>query len=531
MESLSKESRIQMALDAFKKNQFKSLQEAAFAYDVPRTTLRRRIAGIASRTEQPSNCQKLSKTEESTLSAWVLDMDRRGLPLQLPIVHHLAQLLVSARIPSATIGENWVNRYIKRHPELKSKYTRKYDYQRAKCEDPGLIKSWFTCVQETIQKYGILMEDIYNMDETGFQMGVASTAKVVCGSETKQSHAKALQPGNREWVTAIVAINAAGWTLPPPIIFAAVNHQSLWYQDLPENYVLSVSKNGWTTDELGIEWLKKVFEPNTAPRTIGWYRLLILDGHGSHATAEFDRFCMEKKIIPLYMPPHSSHLLQPLDVSCFSPLKHLYGQKVQELIQRKIHSIKKEDFLYIYPAVHQQALSSSNIKSGFAATGLIPLIPERVLSKFPKTPTPPSTSHSNQSFGTGITPANINQLEQHKKKIQFLKDAGVSPSRLEEAMKKTTKSSESAMQYILLLEERVSHLEEESDNRKRRKPGTKHFIQNGGSLSVAEAKKHEEEQQRELERYAQPRPHCPRRPPKCSECGVSGHKRPQCPRR
>ena len=64
--------------------------------------------------------------------------------------------------------------------------------------------------------------------------------------------------------------------------------QSLWYYDLPENYVLSVSKNGWTTDELGIERLHKVFEPTTAPRTIGRYRLLILDGHGSHATAEFD---------------------------------------------------------------------------------------------------------------------------------------------------------------------------------------------------------------------------------------------------
>ena len=67
----------------------------------------------------------------------------------------------------------------------------------------------------------------YNIDETGFQMGVTLTAKVVCGFETKQSHAKALQPGNREWVTSIVAINASGWALPAQIIFAASKHQSL----------------------------------------------------------------------------------------------------------------------------------------------------------------------------------------------------------------------------------------------------------------------------------------------------------------
>ena len=321
MEIESKESRIQLALNAYKKGQFKTLKSVCLAFDVPRTTLRRRIGGITSRAEKTANCQKLSETEESTLSAWILDMDSRGLPLQLSTVHHLAQLLLTARLSSSQpviLGEHWVNRFIQHHPELKSKYTRKYDYQRAKCEDPQLIKDWFKRVKETIEKYGIVPEDIYNMDETGFQMGITSTSKVVCGLETKQSHAKALQPGNREWVTSIVAVNASGWALPAQIIFAATKHQSLWYHELPKDYTISVSKNGWTTDELGVEWLYKVFEPYTASRTTGGYRLLILDGHGSHATAGFDRFCMEKKIIPLYMPPHSSHLLQPLDVSCFA---------------------------------------------------------------------------------------------------------------------------------------------------------------------------------------------------------------------
>ena len=97
-------------------------------------------------------------------------------------------------------------------------------------------------------------------------------------------------------------------------------------------------------------------------QTAGAYRLLILDGYGSHATVGFDRFYIKKKIIPLYMPPHSSHLLQPLDVSYFVPLKYLYGQRVQEKIQKGVYSIRKKDFIYIYPAVHQQVLSLSNIQ-------------------------------------------------------------------------------------------------------------------------------------------------------------------------
>ncbi|OJJ84079.1 uncharacterized protein ASPGLDRAFT_284567 [Aspergillus glaucus CBS 516.65] len=182
------------------------------------------------------------------------------------------------------------------------------------------------------------------MDETGFQMGMTSTAKVICGSETWASNAKALQPGNHEWVTAIIVVNTTGWALPPQIILAADNHQSQWYHAIPNDFIISVSKNGWTNDGLGLEWLQTVFEPHTASRTLGRYHMLILDGHSSHATAEFNRFCTERNIVPLYMPPHSSHLshlLQPLDVGCFSPLKCLYGQRITNKVQKGINTVEK----------------------------------------------------------------------------------------------------------------------------------------------------------------------------------------------
>jgi len=312
MADISKEGRMQLALEAYKKGLFPSKTAAAKAFDVPPRTFITRVNGTTARKNSTANCHKLTDTEESTLSAWILDMDRRGLPPQISTVHYLAQLLLSARLSSsqeAFIGENWVNRFIKRHKELCSKYSQKYNYQRAKCEDPELIKSWFTQFHDAIQKYGILEQDIYNMDETGFQMGVISTAKVVCGSETRESHAKTIQPGNRKWVTAIVAVNATGWALPPQIILAAKNHQSQWYKVVPKDYQISTSENSWTNDELGLEWLQEMFEKHTASCTVGRYHLLILDGHSSHATAGFDKFCTERNIIPLYLPPHSSHLL------------------------------------------------------------------------------------------------------------------------------------------------------------------------------------------------------------------------------
>jgi hypothetical protein len=51
--------------------------------------------------------------------------------------------------------------------------------------------------------------------------------------------------------------------------------------------MVALSDNGWTTDDLGVEWVKH-FDRHTASRTYGVRRLLILDGHSSHATLEFD---------------------------------------------------------------------------------------------------------------------------------------------------------------------------------------------------------------------------------------------------
>ena len=110
-------------------------------------------------------------------------MDQRGLAPTRLIVHQMATLLLQKRSPNSTIGVNWVYNFTKRQDALTSRYNCKYDYQRAQCEDPILLRDWFRLVQNTIAKYSIQVEDIYNFDKTGFQMGVIATAKVITGRE------------------------------------------------------------------------------------------------------------------------------------------------------------------------------------------------------------------------------------------------------------------------------------------------------------------------------------------------------------
>ena len=114
----------------------------------------------------------------------------------------MANLLLQKRSNSSqgnspTVGKLWVYNFVRRYQELILRYNRKYYYQRAKYEDPAVIREWFHLVRNTIAKYGILDKDIYNFDETGFQMGVITTAKVITGAE-RSNRPVSIQPGNRE---------------------------------------------------------------------------------------------------------------------------------------------------------------------------------------------------------------------------------------------------------------------------------------------------------------------------------------------
>ena len=268
------------------------------------------------RRDISANSRKLDDSEEEVILNYILKPDLQGFSPEYKHVADMANLLLAER-DASRVGINW--NFVKRHPELKPRLNRKYDYQRGKCEDPVVIRAWFALVQNTIAKYGIQDADIYNFDETGFLMGKISTTTVVTSAE-RRGKPKAMQPGNREWVTVIQGISALGYIIPPFIIFAGKFHLSTWYQDspLPKDWIISLSETGWTTNEQGMEWIRH-FEKHTEPRKLGGYRLLVLDGHESHHSAEFELYCKEKNIITLCMPPHSSHILQPLDVGCFSP--------------------------------------------------------------------------------------------------------------------------------------------------------------------------------------------------------------------
>ncbi|RKK06497.1 hypothetical protein BFJ65_g18694 [Fusarium oxysporum f. sp. cepae] len=365
MSSVPYEARVNLALEAIQKDQNLSIRAAAKIYGVSDRTIRRRRDGSAARHDTVPNSRKLTQLEEEAIVQYVIELCTRSFPPRLRGVEDMANQLLRTHDASA-VGKNWASNFVRRRPEL--------------------------------PKYGILDEDTYNFDETGFMMGIIFACMVVTTSDGR-GKAKLAQPGNREWAMVIQGVNAQGWAIPPFIILAAQYHLANWYTEsnLPADWVITTTDNGWTTNEVGLDWIKH-FDKHTASRTKGTHRLLILDGHESHDSTIFELYCKEHNIVTLCMPSHSSHYLQPLDVGCFGPMKKAYGRQIEDLMRAHITHVSKVEFLRAFREAFFASMTEKNIQGGFMGAGLVPHDPERVLSKLDvriRTPTPtlpPSTS-------------------------------------------------------------------------------------------------------------------------------------------
>jgi hypothetical protein len=137
--------------------------------------------------------------------------------------------------------------------------------------------------------------------------------------------------------------------------------------------------------------------------------MLVLDGHESHESAEFQEYCKVYNIITLGLPPYSSYLTQLLDVGCFSVLKRSYGRQIETFIKAYINYISKVEFFLAFKAAYNQSITPANAQAGFRGAGLVPFDPQAVISKLDvrlRTPTPSRPSSANADPWVSQTPYN-----------------------------------------------------------------------------------------------------------------------------
>jgi hypothetical protein len=198
------------------------------------------------------------------------------------------------------------------------------------------------------------------MDEKGFLIGIVGRSKRIFSRrmwEKKEVRAS-LQDGSRAWITLLACICADGSTLPPGLIYEAANKgiQSTWVEDIKagehEVFITSLPSS-WTNNNIGLAWLKQVFDRCTkekAEKARRSYRLLVLDSHGSYITMDFIDYCDQNRILLAILPPYSTYTLQPLDVAMFKPLSTAYSVELSKYLHTSqgLVPINKGDFFPLF---------------------------------------------------------------------------------------------------------------------------------------------------------------------------------------
>ena len=352
-----------------------SIRNIAKEFGIPYPTLWHRLSGTQSHQDASEWQQSLSRIQEDRLTEWVLTQAALGVPVTHAQIRLFGnRILETQETPEIRLGKRWIARFLTRNPVLQTQRARRIDSVRVNGATGPVIQSWFLLLQIPAVKK-ILPANRYNADEYGQMEGQGVNGLVVGRSGTRTVQRK--DPGSRAWTSFIECISALGVILPPAVIYRGGDVQQQWFpveKDEFKDWLFTATDNGWTNQVVALEWLQRVFIPRTRPQDPTQARLLILDGHNSHTSDDFMWNCFDNNIYVVYLPAHTSHVLQPLDLSVFSPLKHAYRKHLNNInTWAESTVVGKQIMLDCILRARREAVTAQNARARWKATGLWPV--------------------------------------------------------------------------------------------------------------------------------------------------------------
>ena len=354
-----------------------SVRKAAEEYGVPRSTLHEKVTGKVALQVRSGAKNYLTDEEEASLVEFLIGCASIGYAKSRKDVLAIAQQIISTRKPGVEITKGWWDSFRRRHPEVSLRQAEPLSYARAAANNPKIIEKYFDLLAETIEINGLTQRpgQIFNCDETGMPL-VHKPPKVV---SHVQQHPYAVTSGDKSQITVLACASASGYTIPPMVVFDRKHLQAdMTVGEIPGTFY-GLSPSGWMDAELFEEWFSSHFlvhVPSIRPL------LLLLDGHASHYNPTFLKLAAEEGIIVFCLPPHTTHLLQPLDNGAFASLKDHWRNECQRFYtQNPGKVLNRRNFMQVFNKAWVQGMSICNVMTCFRAAGVFPVDRTVVLSQ------------------------------------------------------------------------------------------------------------------------------------------------------
>lgn len=301
---------------------------AATAYDVPRATLQRRIRKYRVNQDMPCAVKKgmghfksvFTPEQELELVGFIQDMEHRlfGLtPRDLrKLAYQLAernQIYHNFNEATKMAGEDWLSAFLKRHDVLSLRKPEATSAARAMGFNKVSVNRFFELLVETIEKYQITADRLFNVDETGISTVAKSLNKIIATRGKKQ--VGSLSSAERgKMLTVEICMGADGSFMPPLFVFPRKRMKQELLDSAPPGSWAECNDSGWMQSDLFVKWFEKFIVWSRASKEN--IVLLLLDGHVTHTkNLKLIEMAREHGVILLCFPPHCTHKLQPLDVS------------------------------------------------------------------------------------------------------------------------------------------------------------------------------------------------------------------------
>ena len=362
------ETSMQMAIAAVEQQEM-TMRRAAICYGIAPSTLHDRISGKVKEGATRGAVPYLTKQEEEEFASFLARCADIGYAHSLPQVLALAQQIVDRKGINTMVTRGWWKRFCQRNPQLSHRTAVPLTVARAMATDAHVMNCYFEMLTDTLSDNGLIHKPmhLYNCDETGMPLG-AYHHKVVAQAG---SNPTCITSNSKTQVTVLACVSATGVAMPPFVIFKRKTmNQELTIGEIPGT-LYGCSETGWINQKLFSHWFLNHFL-----QYIPTFRpvVLLMDGHSSHFCPDMIRMAAEEKVILFTLPPHTTHLTQPLDKGCFGPFKVAWHQTCHKFCsQNPGRVVTVYDFSKLLSEAWSESMTVKNITSGFKVTGVYPV--------------------------------------------------------------------------------------------------------------------------------------------------------------